>query len=223
VTALVIGGMLILAPAASAGYQSTPPKDYSDTALNIIPSGQFGTVPPPAGADTQAKMYDGLTPQFDDVTNADLTQYFKSEKYGISTAGPGTTESVPRPGVTIVRDSYDVPHVTATTHDGGVWAAGWIAAEDRGLLLQQARYNARVAAIDAPGLDAVDLIASLQSFKPSEQTEAVVANRPRYSGTPAARARRSSTTSTRSTTASTTTWRSTVHPRRPSRATTSSP
>jgi len=167
--------MLVLAPGASAGDQSTPPKDYSDTALNIIPSGQFGTVPPPPGADTQAKMYDGLTPLFDDVTHADLTQYFKSEKFGISTAGPGTTESVPRPGVTIVRDSYDVPHVDATTHGGGVWAAGWIAAEDRGLLLQQARYNARVAAIDAPGLDAVNLIASLKSFKPSEQTEAVVA------------------------------------------------
>jgi acyl-homoserine lactone acylase PvdQ len=171
VAALVVGGMLALAPGAGAAA----PKDYSQTALNIIPSGQFGSIPPPPGADTQALMYDGLTPLFDDVTNADLTKYFKSEKYGVSTAGPGTTESVPRPGVTIVRDSYDVPHVTATTHDGGVWAAGWIAAEDRGLLLQQARYNARVAAIDAPGLDAVNLIASLKSFEPSDQTEAVVA------------------------------------------------
>ena len=169
--AVVVGGMLALAPGASAAA----PKDYADTALNIIPSGQYGSIPPPAGADTQAKMYDGLTPLFDDVTNADLTQYFKSEKFGISTAGPGRTESVPRPGVTIVRDSYNVPHVNATTHDGGVWAAGWIAAEDRGLLLNQARYNARVAAIDVPGLNAVDLIASLKSFKPSDQTEAVVA------------------------------------------------
>src|SRR3954467_6211480 len=173
--ALVVGGVLVFAPAASAGDQATPSKDYSQTALNIIPSGQFGTIPPPPGADTQAQMYDGLTPLFDDVTASDLTQYFKSEKYGISTAGPGTTESVPRPGVTIVRDSYDVPHVTATTHDGGVWASGWIAAEDRGLLLNQARNNARVAAIDAPGLDAVDLIASLKNFQPSEQTESVVA------------------------------------------------
>ncbi len=38
----------------------------------------------------------------------------------------------------------------STTYDGGVWAAGWIAAEDRGLLILQARDNARVAAIDAP-------------------------------------------------------------------------
>ena len=58
-------------------------KDYAQTARNIIPSGQYGTVPPPPGADTQALMYDGLTPLFDNVTNADLTQYFKSEKFGI--------------------------------------------------------------------------------------------------------------------------------------------
>jgi acyl-homoserine lactone acylase PvdQ len=175
VAAVVIVGALALAPGANAGDQTAPPKDYSQTALNIIPSGQFGSVPPPAGADTQALMYDGLTPLFDDVSKADLTQYFKSEKFGISTAGPGTTETVPRPGVTIVRDSYDVPHVDATTHDGGVWAAGWIAAEDRGLLLNQARNNARVAAIDAPGLDAVNLIASLKNFQPSAETESVVA------------------------------------------------
>jgi acyl-homoserine lactone acylase PvdQ len=149
--------------------------DFSDTALNIIPSGQYGSLPPPAGADTQAKMYDGLTPLFDQVTNAHLTQYFKSERFGIDTAGPGTPESVPRPGVTIIRDKFNVPHVFASTYDGGIWAAGWIAAKDRALLLQQARNNARVAAIDAPGLSALGLIAGLRSFTPSAQTEAEVA------------------------------------------------
>src|SRR4051812_10031117 len=48
--ALVVGGMLVLAPAASAGDQTKPLKDYSQTALNIIPSGQYGTVPTPPGA-----------------------------------------------------------------------------------------------------------------------------------------------------------------------------
>jgi acyl-homoserine lactone acylase PvdQ len=175
IAGVAVSALLAFAPAANAGDQGTPPKDYSGTALNIIPSGQPGAIPPPPGADTQAHMYDGLTPLFDDVSKSDLTEFFKSEKFGISTAGPGTTETVPRPGVTIVRDSYDVPHVSATTHAGGVWAAGWIAAEDRGALLQQARYNARVAAIDAPGLDAVSLIASLKSFQPSQQTEDVLA------------------------------------------------
>ena len=151
-------------------------KDYADTALNIIPSGQYGSVPPPPAADDQALLYDGLTPLFDGVTNDDLTTYFKSEALGsLGTDGPGTVEDVPRPGVRIVRDSYNVPHVTANSHDGGVWAAGWIAAEDRGLLLQQARYNARVAAIDVPNVSAIALVSQLQNFQPSEQTERVVA------------------------------------------------
>jgi acyl-homoserine lactone acylase PvdQ len=170
--AVVVGAMLVFAPVASAGDQATPPKDYSGTALNIIPSGQPGQVPPPPGADTQALMYDGLTPLFDNVTNSDLTKYFKSEKFGTSAV---KDEIVPRAGVAIIRDKYDVPHVYADDHAGGVWAAGWIAAEDRGALLQQARYNARVAAIDAPGLDAVNLIASLRSFQPSQETEDALA------------------------------------------------
>ena len=166
---IAIGG-LVLALAAPAAAAPPSAKDYSQTALNIIPSGQYGAVPPPAGADAQVLMYDGLTPLFDHVTSADLARYFKSEKFGISTAGPGTTESVPYPGVTIVRDRYDVPHVSATTHDGGVWAAGWIAVEDRGLLLDLARNDAYVAAIDAPGLNAIGLLASLKTFTPSQRT-----------------------------------------------------
>ena len=76
--------------------------------------------------------------------------------------------------MTIIRDRYDVPHVSAATHDGGVWAAGWITAEDRGLLLSQARYDSLVAAIDAPGLSAIGLVDGLNQFAPSAQTERVV-------------------------------------------------
>ncbi len=42
-------------------------------------------------------------------------------------------------------------------------APGGIEAEDRGLLLQQGRYDSRVAAIDAPGLSALSLISGLSS------------------------------------------------------------
>ena len=168
----VFAGIVVV---ASLGAQSAAAKDYAQTARNIIPSGQIGTVPAPPNADMQAQLYDGLTPLFDHVTNADFNQYFKSERFGIDTDGPSTVESVPHPGVTITRDSFDVPHVHSTTYDGGIWAAGWIAAEDRGLLLQQARFNGRVAAIDAPGLNAISLIAGLKNFQPSSQTEAEVA------------------------------------------------
>jgi len=140
-------------------------KDFSGTARNIIPSGQYGGVPT-AKADQQAKMYDALTPLFDKVTNAALNTDFKSEKLGkAGTPGPTTVEKVPRKGVRIVRDEFNVPHVYGKTHDDVVWASGWILQEDRGLLLGQARYPARLAALDAPGINAINLIVGLKSVQ----------------------------------------------------------
>ncbi|GAC1580310.1 MAG: penicillin acylase family protein [Candidatus Dormibacteria bacterium] len=150
------------------------PADYAQVARNIIPSGEPGAVPFPAGSSTQAQMYNALTPLGGHVTTAALFSDFKSEAFGLGTDGPGTREPVPFGGVTIIRDRFDVPHVSATTHDGGVWAAGWITAEDRGLLLQQARYDSLVAAIDAPGLSAIGLVEHLKNFVPSQQTVNVV-------------------------------------------------
>jgi acyl-homoserine lactone acylase PvdQ len=148
-------------------------KDPTIIARNILPSGQY-QVPGP-GADTQALMYNALTPLFDRVTPNDLFTDFKSEKLSVDTDGPTTQENVPFPGVTVIRDRFNVPHVYASTRQGGIEAAGWILAEDRGLLLEQARYNSRVAVIDAPGLSAIGLTAGLQTFKPSAQTEAFTA------------------------------------------------
>jgi hypothetical protein len=85
----------LLAFTASSGAAT---KDYAQTALNIIPSGQYGSVPPPAGADAQAQMYDGLTPLFDQVTPADLTTYFKSEQFGVATDGRARSMPCRGPG-----------------------------------------------------------------------------------------------------------------------------
>lgn len=170
---LGIIGVVTASLAITAGPAGA--KDYADTALNIVPSGQYGSFPVPAGADAQALLYDGLTPLFDQVTDTDLTKYFKSEALGIGTDGPTTPEPVPNPDVTIERDKFNVPHVRADKPEDGIWAAGWLLAEDRGLLLQQARYNARVDAIDVPGLSGIGLLTSLKNFEPSAKTEKVVA------------------------------------------------
>lgn len=150
--------------------------DYAATALNILPAGQYGGVPPVPEASSQAERYDALTPVFDKVSDADLTKYFKSEALGTKGQGPLEEEADAPPGVRIVRDADHVPHIFGKTHDAVTVGAGWVLAEDRGLLLEQARYNARVAAIGAPGLDALRLIAGLESFAPSTQTEKEVAN-----------------------------------------------
>jgi acyl-homoserine lactone acylase PvdQ len=146
-------------------------RDFSGTARNIIPSGEWGGVPVPKKADRQARMYDALTPLFDDVTTRDLKRYFKSEKLGIKGQGRMKRERVPRRGVRIFRDKFNVPHIYGKTNDDVTWGAGWALAEDRELLLEQARFNARVAVLDVPGMSALGLITQLKSFQPSAQGE----------------------------------------------------
>jgi acyl-homoserine lactone acylase PvdQ len=153
-------------------------KDYSGTARNIIPSGQYGSFVIPPTADVQAKMYDALTPLFDKVTNADLNKDFKSEKLGkAGTPGPAKVEKVPHKGVRIVRDRFNVPHVYGKTHDDVVWAAGWILQEDRGLLLAEARYPARLAALDAPGINAINLIVGLKTVQTTPIVDQMIESR----------------------------------------------
>jgi acyl-homoserine lactone acylase PvdQ len=163
---LVVAGCGLFAAAPALAV-----RDYSRTALNVIPSGQYGGVPVPDDAADQAKLYDGLTPLFDRISNRQLFRWFKSEKLGTKGQGPLTRERVPRKGVRIMRDNFNVPHIYGKTNDDVTWGAGWALAHDRELLLEQARYNARVAVVDAPGLSAIGLITELKSFQPSAQTE----------------------------------------------------
>jgi acyl-homoserine lactone acylase PvdQ len=81
---------------------------------------------------------------------------------------------VPRKGVTILRDKFNVPHITGKTHDDVTWAMGWVTEEDRGLLLAQARYPARLAAIDAPNVDAFGLVVNLKSYTPTRQVDRII-------------------------------------------------
>jgi acyl-homoserine lactone acylase PvdQ len=168
----MVASVLVALPAGAFGQEPAPVQDSTNIARNILPSGQFGI--PLMGASTQAEMYNALTPLFDHVTRNELFNDFKSEKLGIDTDGPATQENVPFPGVSLFRDRFNVPHVYASTRDGSIQAAGWIAAEDRGLLLQLARYDARAAVIGTPGVTAIGLLSSGKTFTPSAQTEAVI-------------------------------------------------
>ncbi len=165
------------ARAASPPSEPASPPDNASIALDIVPSGEYGSLVPPAQADQQAQMYNALTPLFNNVSESQLTSFFKPMTLGSDTAGPGTVEQIPGApaGLTIIRDQYDVPHIIGTTRDDVTWGAGWVMAEDRGLLLQEARYDSLLAAIDAPGISAIGLIGNVESFKPTQQTENEVA------------------------------------------------
>jgi acyl-homoserine lactone acylase PvdQ len=185
---LVLGLVALIVSAiapVAAGAASNPSaaKDYAIIARDIIPSGQYGAVPSATGSpllakeEQQAEMYNALTPLFNHVTTADVFADFKPEPVGVAVTEPLTPDPDPptNPGVTILRDPYNVPHVYGATRDDITWGAGWVEAEDRNLLLSEARYDAEVAAVDAPGVSALGLIAGLQTFKPTAQLQNTIA------------------------------------------------
>jgi len=171
--------LVVAAVAVPAGALAAPAgahaRDYAIIARDIIPSGQYGAIPPPPQAAQQARMYNALTPLFNHVTAHDLLTDFKAEPIGGAVRGRLRAEVVPHPGVRVLRDRFDVPHIYGRTRDDVTWGAGWVLAEDRGSLIQQARYDALVAAIDLPGVSALGLVSGLKNFTPSAQTEREVA------------------------------------------------
>jgi acyl-homoserine lactone acylase PvdQ len=173
--AVVLGA---LTPAATAA-----------TTLNVIPHGQWapgvswGTAPGLLPADAQARMYDRLTPLFRDVTDAQLVPSADGSGFYKSAAlldenDPslltGETVAGPAPGAGIVsarikRDAYGVPHLYSDTDVGVIFGAGYVEAQDRNLLIDQARFNGVAALIDLPGVPAIGLVLGLYNYAPSKQ------------------------------------------------------
>src|SRR5262249_21794085 len=87
---------------------------------------------------------------------------------------PAREEVTGRPGLTLLYDSYGVPHIYGATREDVAFGAGWVTARDRGLLAQVGRGPARVAVADVPNIDAFSLVTSAQPFVPSPECEALV-------------------------------------------------
>jgi acyl-homoserine lactone acylase PvdQ len=171
VVALVAAFALVLSPLRAA----SPKRDYAAAAWTILPPGENGSLSFDHNTTDQAKRYDGLTPLRGSVTARDLRRFFKPAPLGLGSDKPQKRER-PRAGVTIVRDSFGVAHVTGRTEADVAYGAGWVTAADRGLLLQLIRGPARVAALDVPGLDPLALALTGKTFVPSPEAEAFLSN-----------------------------------------------
>src|SRR6266516_4442233 len=118
----------VLALAAVAALSSIPaaggePRvDYAAVALNVLPPGQSGDLLFPPTAKDQLRLYDGLTPRGANVKPQDLTHYFKSERFGVT--GKVVRTERPRPGLRILRDRWDVPHIYGRTRQDVEFGAG---------------------------------------------------------------------------------------------------
>ena len=164
-----VAALIVLAPIGAV-----PPADYAELAWTILPPGENGSLVFDRNTTDQAKLYDGLTALRGKVAQRDIQRYFKPAPLGLGKDRPRRTER-PRKGVTIVRDSFGVPHITGKTEEDVAFGAGWATAADRGLLLALIRGPARAAALDVPGLDPLGLALSGKAFVPSAQTEAFLA------------------------------------------------
>ena len=172
--------LAVLALAGSPGVAA------ASTELNVIPHGQtqpgvsWATQPGMLPADAQARMYDRLTPFGANITDAmlapsaDGSGFFKSaalkpvddpsyltDETITATAG-GTTLTA-----RIRRDRYGVPNIYSATDAGVIFGAGYVTAQDRSLLLDQARDNGIAGAIDLPGAPAINLILGLYQYTPT--------------------------------------------------------
>ena len=161
--------LLFVAPASALAAT-----DYGRGVYNVLPSGEFGGLPLTSNSTDQVPLYDGLTPLYDQITAADIPKYFKPERFGV-VGKPARTER-PRKGLTIIRDSWDVPHIYGKSRYDVEFGAGWVTAEDRGLFIETIRGPARIAALDAPNLDAFSLATSLRQFQPSRASERFIAS-----------------------------------------------
>ncbi|HEV3282654.1 MAG TPA: penicillin acylase family protein [Solirubrobacteraceae bacterium] len=143
-------------------------EDFSGPAYQILAPGQDGSFTPTEHSTDQGKLYDALTPKGGSVHAADLESLYLSEKFGVT--GPVLREETTgRVGLTIKRDKNDIPHIFGTTRADVMFGSGWVAAEDRGLLLRLGLGPAYTAALDVPGVSPFGLLLSARSFTPSAQ------------------------------------------------------
>lgn len=162
---------LVLALGATAAHAALP--DYSGGAYQILAPGDEGAFVPGQFATDQAKLYDDLTPLKGQVSQSALESFYLPEKFGV--VGPVKSVVEPKPGLKIERDNHDIPHVFGETREDVMFGSGWIAAQDRGLILALGLGPAFAAADDVPGINPFGLLLNGRQFTPSAETFKFVA------------------------------------------------
>lgn len=121
---------------------------------NILPPGSNGLANPvqlaaflatgarPAHNDDQLRMYEDLVHAVPGLRESDLDRFFKDASFGVKPEDVESTVS-PRDDVTIQRDRFGVPHITASTRDGGLFGIGYATAQDRLFFIDVLRHTGR--------------------------------------------------------------------------------
>ena len=151
-TALAMLAPVVGAADAAAGGPTYRQHDYADgQARYVLPPGENGLVNAtdalafettqqrPADSQDQLGQYAGLLYGYPSLTNATLGRYFNDESFGVRPQDVTRTET-PGDGVTIYRDTHDVPHIYGDTDQAAAFGAGYAQAEDRLFLMDVLRH-----------------------------------------------------------------------------------
>jgi len=166
--------VLALAPAGALASPACTLVDDSGGALQILAPGAAGQLPTNEFSTDQGELYSALTPLGGKVPKGKLSRFYLSEKFGATEVKE--IEPTGHPGLEMVIDKHDIPHICGETREDAMFGSGWAAAKNRGLLLELGLGPAYVAALSVPGLNAFELLLTARSFKPSVQAEEWVAN-----------------------------------------------
>jgi len=155
------------------GVLAALPARAADVARYILPPGNYGGFPDlTSNSSDQLPLYSGLSPLRDSITPAVIDNYFLPEDF--QPIGATHEETTGHAGLQLIYDAWGIPHIYGQTREDVAFGAGWVAARDRGLLIQLGRGPARAAVADVPNIDAFSLVTSGQTFTPSAECEALV-------------------------------------------------
>jgi acyl-homoserine lactone acylase PvdQ len=163
----VAAGCLVLALGAASASASV--EDFSGPAYQILAPGEEGGIVAGPFSSDQGELYNKLTPLQGKVAKRYLEKDYVSEKFHEPHQAGDTEEFTSRPGLEIWRDSHDIPHIFGATRGDVMYGSGWVAAQDRGLLLQLGLGPAFAAALSIPGINPFELLLTDRSFKPSAE------------------------------------------------------
>src|SRR3954470_18392677 len=110
---------------------------------NAIELGQFTALGKrPKHWNDQQGLYEGLLYASPSLIHSDIGRFYKDATFGVRPGDVERTES-PRPGVTIQRDNWGVPHIYGNTRADVEFGAGYAGAADRLFLMDVLRHTGR--------------------------------------------------------------------------------
>ncbi len=214
---LALGCLVLLLAAPATAGAANPPiysgfhsvlafgEGESTTDADLAAYQATGRVPP---SDlSQEQQYEGLEQAWPGFTSADLSHFYKNSDFAAEPSSaqlltleaegnggdPGRPQNVetPEQGVTIVREPPDdVPRIYAGTRAEGMWAAGYVTAEDRLFFMDVLRHTAEGTMTDLLGASSAPADSTqlgLQDASPGHLT-AELQSLPRTNGAEGAQA-----------------------------------